>query len=77
MSEWGLNYDLYSNLNGGDDRRFPFDQMGAGIPAGHDETINKGGFTMGCLGTLLMWTIGLPFMIIYHLCKGAARGGRR
>lgn len=24
---------------------------------------------MGCLGTLLMWTIGLPIMVIYLFIK--------
>lgn len=27
---------------------------------------------MGCLGTLLMWTIGLPFVFIWKLIKAAA-----
>ena len=25
---------------------------------------------MGCLGTLLMWTIGLPFVTLYYFIKG-------
>ncbi len=29
---------------------------------------------MGCLGTLLMWTIGLPLMVVYHLIVGSVRG---
>lgn len=24
---------------------------------------------MGCLGTLLMWTIGLPFLTLYYFIK--------
>lgn len=24
---------------------------------------------MGCLGTLIMWTIGLPIMIFYYFIK--------
>lgn len=25
---------------------------------------------MGCLGTFLMWTIGLPFVTLYYFIKG-------
>lgn len=28
---------------------------------------------MGCLGTLLMWTIGLPIVFIWKLLVAAAR----
>ena len=24
---------------------------------------------MGCLGTLIMWTIGLPFVVLYYFIK--------
>lgn len=29
---------------------------------------------MGCLGTFLMWTIGLPIMVVYHLIVGSVKG---
>ena len=29
---------------------------------------------IGCLATLMMWTIGLPIMVIYHLIVGSVRG---
>ena len=31
---------------------------------------------MGCMGTLLMWTIGLPIVFFWKLIKGAAGNGR-
>lgn len=32
---------------------------------------------MGCLGTLLMWTIGLPIVVLWKLIEAAAIDGNK